>query len=321
MKRIFQQSVLTIAASFFIAATAAAQAIDESFKRSSIGMIAELINENYVFPEVADKTSKHIQQKLEDGGFRNDTTAVLFAAALTRELQSVNHDKHMRVRTGTPQSPLRPGADGNAGFKEVKLLEGNIGYVDMRLFFPASMAAGKADDAMKQLAGADAIIIDLRNNGGGSPDMVQYLCSYFFDKKIHLNSLYSRSDNATREFWTREVDGKKLPDIPLFILTSQKTFSGAEEFSYNMQTQKRAVLVGETTGGGANPGGVFPVNEQLNIFIPTGTAINPVTKTNWEGTGVKPDIFVTADKALEQTLPLARAAAQQYAGSNKKKGF
>jgi C-terminal processing protease CtpA/Prc len=320
VKKNFKQIILFLLVCLISIPVLNAQTIDEAYKRSSIDKIVELVNEYYVFPEVAEKTGKHIEEQLKAGTFKNDSTFTLFAYSLTRELQSINHDKHMRVRTGTPQSPLRPPAgNDDAGFKEVKMLEGNIGYIDLRLFFPPTIASSKADEAMKKLEGAKAIIIDLRSNGGGSPDMVQYLCSYFFDKRIHLNSLYSRLSNSTNEFWTKDVKGKKLPDIPLYVLTSKKTFSGAEEFSYNMQTQKRATLIGETTGGGANPGGIFPVNDQLNIFIPTGTAINPITKTNWEGTGVKPDIAVAADKALEEALLLATTRAQQ--NTEKKKGF
>ncbi len=143
--------------------------------------------------------------------------------------------------------------------------------------------------------------------------MVQYLCSYFFGEKVHLNSLYWREGDRTDEFWTLEkVNGTKMPDVPLFVLTSNYTFSGAEEFSYNMQTQKRATLIGETTGGGANPGGTRPINDNLSVFIPTGKAINPITGTNWEGVGVVPEVKVEADVALEKGIELATAAAKEY---------
>lgn len=315
--------LLFVLATIMMGNVSQAQTIDAAYKKATIDRISQLVNDNYVFPEVAEKTGKHLSKQLEDGKFDNDSTVELFARSLTAEVQSVNHDKHMRIRTGGTQSPLRPAGNNNsdAGFKEVKMLEGNIGYIDMRLFFPVAMASTAADEAMKKLEAADAIIIDLRYNGGGDPAMVQYLCSYFFDKKVHLNSLYHRNNNETEEFWTVNVEGKKLPDIPLFILTSKRTFSGAEEFSYDMQTQQRATLVGETTGGGANPGGVFSINDQMNIFIPTGAAINPITKTNWEGVGVKPDFDATADKALETAIPLATEAAKKYADSKKKKGF
>jgi C-terminal processing protease CtpA/Prc len=279
--------------------------IGNEFRSKVIEKINQLLNDNYVFPDVAKATAEHLIKKLNAGRFDTDSTLAVFAKSLTEEVQSVNHDKHMRIRTTDAGGRRGPENTGDGGFKEVKFLEGNIGYIDMRLFFPVTIASSFADEHMKKLSSADAIIIDLRYNGGGNPDMVQYLCSYFFDKKIHLNSLYHRVGNSTREFWTIDVNGKKRPDVPLYILTSKRTFSGAEEFSYNMQTQKRATLIGETTGGGANPGGMFRINDQLGIFIPTGKAINPVTGTNWEGVGVKPDIEVAADKALEKAIELA----------------
>jgi C-terminal processing protease CtpA/Prc len=199
----------------------------------------------------------------------------------------------------------------NYGFQKLEHFEHNIGYLDLRGFVPEHLGRETAIGAMKFLANSDAIIIDLRKNGGGDPKMVQLICSYFFDKKIHLNSLYWRHTDRTVEYWTLdEVEGKRMPDVPLFILTSNRTFSGAEEFCYNMQTRERATLIGETTGGGANPGGTFNINDQFSIFIPTGRAINPVTKTNWEGVGVKPDIKIDADKALDRALEEAKKAAE-----------
>lgn len=308
MKRQYWMNAFFIVVLFIVNAVRAQEnKLTNEFKSATIERISELVNDNYVFPDVAKATGEHLVKKLKEGRFSTDTTAMAFSKSLTEEVQSVNHDKHMRIRAGKagPAVPREFGNLGEGGFKEVKILEGNIGYIDLRLFFAVSAASSFADEHMKTLASTDAIIIDLRQNGGGYPEMVQYLCSYFFDKKILLNSLYNRLSDETREFWTIDVKGKKMPEIPLFILTSKKTFSGAEEFAYNMQTQKRAVLIGETTGGGANPGGVFPVNDQLSIFIPTGRAINPITKTNWEGVGVKPDVEIDADKALEQAIKLA----------------
>jgi C-terminal processing protease CtpA/Prc len=202
----------------------------------------------------------------------------------------------------------------NYGFSKVEKLDDNIGYLELRGFPPLVFAKEYADLAMKLLSTSDALIIDLRRNGGGNPDLIQYVCSYLFEKPTFINSLYYRAANQTTDFITFEkVDGKKMPDVPLFLLTSARTFSGGEEFAYDIQTQKRGTLIGETTGGGANPGGMFPVTGTLAIFIPTGRAINPITKTNWEGVGVIPEIKCAADKALETALPLAREAALAHA--------
>jgi C-terminal processing protease CtpA/Prc len=158
---------------------------------------------------------------------------------------------------------------------------------------------------------AKALIIDLRSNGGGDPFTVALVASYLFgDKPVHINSLYFRPANRTDDFYTDpNVSGKKFgASKPVFVLTSSRTFSGAEEFAYDVQTQKRATIVGETTGGGANPGGAVRLPYDLTVFVPTGRAINPITKTNWEGVGVKPDVPAAADDALDVALRMARQA-------------
>lgn len=190
----------------------------------------------------------------------------------------------------------------NYGFTKVEILAGNIGYVDLRGFNNPRRGAKTVESVMGFLANTEGIIFDVRQNGGGNPGMVQLICSYFFGKKpVHLNSLYWRQGDRTQEFWTlKEIDGQRMPKKPLYVLTSNRTFSAAEEFSYNLQNLKRATLVGETTGGGANPGGMFPIENQYVVFIPTGRAINPITKTNWEGVGVVPHIKVNSSEALER---------------------
>lgn len=303
-------------------------ALTAEYKAEAIASLCQLMNTYYVFPEVAKDTETHLKEQLAAGHFDAYTTDETFAAALTESVQSVNKDKHMRIRKNRPyvapdNSPERAIEEQldrmnrsrwyNAGFVEVKVIEGNVGYLDLRGFAGLESAQAHADAAMKLMSRADAIIIDLTQNGGGSPRMVQYLCSYFFDDHRHLNSLYWREGDVTEEFWTLErVGGTKLPNVPLFVMTSNRTFSGAEEFSYNMQTQERATLVGQTTGGGANPGGTMPINENLSVFIPRGRAINPITKTNWEGVGVIPEVKTTPDITYETTLKLAQEAAKAY---------
>ncbi len=330
---------LTALSLFFLNTVLSAQeavTLTDEFKKSSVERIGQLLEERYVFPDVAKTTGEHLKKQLAAGVFDQCDGIPAFAEALTREAQSITKDKHLRVRAVPPEEP-RPDdtperlADGllrdkarqrenMAGFNAVEKLDGNVGYLDLRGF--ASPEAGRpvADLYMGLLANTDAVIIDLRKNGGGSPAMVQYLCSYFFDKRVHLNSLYWREGDRTEEFWTLDqVGGTKMPEVPLFVLTGKYTFSGAEEFSYNMQTQKRATLVGETTGGGANPGGGLPVNERLMMFVPTGRAINPVTKTNWEGVGVVPEVKVPETEALDKALELAKEAAREYRRKNKER--
>jgi C-terminal processing protease CtpA/Prc len=160
---------------------------------------------------------------------------------------------------------------------------------------------------MSFVANSDALIVDLRDNGGGDPKMVQYLCSYLFSKPTHINDLWERKSGKTEEYWTSAtVPGKRFgDDKPVFVLTSKRTFSGAEEYTYDVKNQKRATVVGETTGGGAHPVSGHRADEHFMIGVPGARAINPVTHTNWEGTGVEPDVKVPAADALTTAQKLA----------------
>lgn len=304
-----------------------AEVLTKKEQREVIKKICDLLKTNYVFPDQALKIGNHLNAQIRKGVFNAVKDPENFAKKVTEEMWSIFEDRHLRVRIRPPErvqrqkrDPLLDGylqysqmKDDNFGFKEVKILDGNVGYLDFRFFGPPGICKDVLASSMAFLENTDAVIIDMRQNGGGSPSMVQLVCSYFFDKKVHLNSLYWRRGDFTQEFWTLDnIDGKKRPDVPLFVLTSKRTFSGAEEFSYNMLTQKRATLIGEVTGGGANPGGGNIINDRFVIFIPTGRAINPITKTNWEGTGVKPDIEIEADKALDKAHEEAKKAAAGF---------
>ncbi len=304
----------------FVSSTALSQPIDKQQKKAVVERISSLMNEHYVFPATAQATGEKLTAALAQGEFAQYEDSEAFAEALSKWLQEHAEDRHLRVRANPVKKEIT-GAESQLrkklvsqprygsltkGVVAAQVLEGNIGYMDLRGFAHLPESKEYLDSAMKLLSSSDAIIIDLRKNGGGSPTTVQYLCSYFFDEPLLLNSLYYREGDETRDFYVLdEVNGKKMPDVPLFVLTSDRTFSGAEEFSYNMQTRNRATLVGQTTGGGANPGGMFTINEDFRMFIATGTAINPVTKTNWESVGVKPDVEVNADDALDKAIALA----------------
>lgn len=304
------------------------QKISKAFKEQTVNQLAELINEFYVLPDVARSTSDHLMDQWKEGAFDSIDQYESFADALTTSVQSINKDKHMRVMllppyeaaANTPERIVEEQLDridrtrkSNGGFNSVEILEGNVGYLDIRSFAGMDLGKDNTDAYMKLLSLSDAIIIDLRNNTGGSPVMVQYLCSYFFDEHLNLNNLYFRRGDELHEFWTLdEVGGIKMPDVPLFVMTSDKTFSGAEEFAYNMQTQKRATIIGQITGGGANPGQSMNLNEKLRVIMPMGMAINPVTNTNWEGTGVIPDIEVSSEETFDSTHQLAIDAAEGF---------
>ncbi|MCB9290081.1 MAG: S41 family peptidase [Lewinellaceae bacterium] len=294
----------------------------------TIDSLIRSLEENYVFPELAKEMGEHLLRKNKAGAFKELTEPVAFADRLTEEIQSISKDKHLRVRFDPegaahmradsergeeeepepPQEWLKQMARSNYGFQEVKILEGNVGYLDLRGFMPAAYAGETATAAMNMLSNTDAIIFDLRQNGGGDPGMIQLLTSYLYDsgRSVHLNSFYFRQTNDTSQTWTLPyIPGKRNPDAEVFVLTSSYTFSAAEEFTYNLKNLERATIVGETTGGGAHPGGTMPIADRFVAFIPLGRAINPITNTNWEGTGVSPHVDVEKEKALDVAHQLA----------------
>lgn len=297
--------------------------IDSATRNAVIAELREDLKANYVFPEVAEKTAGMLEKNRADGKYDAITSGKAFAEALTADLQAATNDRHLRVRFSADALPVRqPQAAPteaekikhrnnvlsiNAGFETVERLRGNIGYIKLNGFSDPEIGKETVEAAMNFIANTEALIIDLRQNGGGSPEMVALISSYLFgDKPVHLNSLYWRAGDRTEEFWTKpEVKGRKYGDKPVFVLTAKRTFSAGEEFTYNLKNLKRATIIGETTGGGAHPGGMFRLGDHFSAFISTGRAISPITKTNWEGTGVEPDIKVAKEEAFKTAYVMA----------------
>lgn len=292
--------------------------IDAATRAQVIDTILKRLNEFYVFPEVAGQMEKAIRVRIRKGEYDRITSSATLAQTLTMHLRQVSHDEHLTANYSYKPIPVsadepEPSADErermqrfavkvNFGFAKIDRLEGNIGYLRIDGFIPASAGAETASAAMSFLANTDALIFDMRESaGGGDPSMVVFLSSYLFGPEpVHLNDLYWRRGNQTQHYWTLPyVPGRRYIGKPVFILTSKRTFSAGEEFTYNLQALRRATVIGETTGGGANPGDEVRIHEHFSIFIPTGRAINPITKTNWEGTGVRPDIEVPEAQGLK----------------------
>jgi len=227
------------------------------------------LKESYVYPQTAQKMDEDLRDRPKRSEYDAVTDGDAFAALLTKDLQEVSHDKHLRV----DYSPYKLPTDDdhgpspeekeierkqmertNCGFVKAEILPGNIGYLKFNFFADAELCGPTAIAAMNFLSHVDAIIFDLRDNGGGDPKMIALISTYLFNKPTHLNDLYNRKEDETTQYWTLPyVPGNRLPDTPAFVLTSKMTFSGAEEFSYNLKILKRATIIGETTGGGAHP--------------------------------------------------------------------
>ena len=266
-----------------------------------VELVRKLIVDRYVFPDVAEKLSAVLAERLAAGAYAEFDDEESFGAALSADLQSVNGDKHLRLRFKVVAIPDREELFDEAeyraeaelegyGIAAVRRLDGNVGLLDIRRLHQSDVAGPAIVAAMNLLAGTDVLLIDLRRNGGGDPATVALLCSYLFDEATHLNDIYLREDDSTVQFWTAPyVPGPRFGATkPIYVLTSGDTFSGAEELANNLRELKRATLVGEVTKGGANPGDWHRVTAHLEVKISTGRAINPVSGTNWEGVGVRP---------------------------------
>ena len=300
-----------------------AQAAD---RRSVVEEAARHLEERYVFPDQGRAMAARLRARLEQGAYDLADGEEL-ARRLTRDLQAVSRDGHLRVEFS--QEPLSEekeraseeyetkereryyGSHLNFGFEKVERLEGNIGLLDLRVFAPVDMGGDTAVATMRFLAHTDALIVDLRRNGGGDGDMADLLIAYLFDRGTKPTSgFYSRPKNELTPSWTPSyVPGPRYGERkPVFILTSRKTFSAAEAFAYDLKALGRVTVVGEATGGGAHPFEYEKIGTHFVLWLVTGRSVNPVTGGNWQGTGVQPDVAVAADRALERALGLARDA-------------
>jgi hypothetical protein len=292
-------------------------------RTQSIRGVVHTINEWYIFPDKAKRMEKLLNTRASRGEYDSATDGFSLAQQLTTDLQSMSHDLHIRVdyfAQGAPetvpawqQAPdqltklQQAGARQNFGFTKFECLPGNIGYIEIRTFLPPSMAAEAASAAMSSVARSDALIIDLRRNDGGSPAMMAFVESYLFDEPTRLSDVYERVGNKVHQWWTMPaVPGLRFGQTkPVYVLTSRMTFSAAEAVAYDLKNLKRAQLIGETTAGGAHPKRLMKVSEHFAVSVPFARAISPITKTNWEGTGVIPDISVAASESLEVAYRLA----------------
>jgi retinol-binding protein 3 len=300
--------------------------LDAATRKKTIDDIATKLTEYYVYPDVAAKMIAAVREHQKKGDYKSITDGNEFADALSRDLRAVSHDRHLFVAYNPFTVPQQPGsASGphgpspaeqarfrtmleqqNCTFSKLELLNHNIGYIKFDAFPPPDICGPTVVAAMNFLAHTDALIFDLRNNHGGDPNMVDFMVSYLFQHPTHINDLTNRHDNETHQYWTLPwVLGPRFVNQPVYVLTSHETFSGGEEFTFDLKTQKRATIVGETTGGGAHPVQGMPAGDHFTIGVPFGRPINPVTKGDWEGNGIEPDVRVSAAEALSKAEKLA----------------
>jgi len=297
---------------------------DRAYKTGVLQKIAGLVESKYVLTDKAKGFADNFQAKCASGAYDSFTEAKEFAEKVTADLIAITHDKHLNFRVMVPSDVgektagslhhpvryFRLRAKENTGFYKLEWIEPRVGYVDLRRFYSFDQAKDTAVAAMKFLANAQAIIIDVRENGGGSGD---YLSSYFLPYPTQLSGSFSRQTGSLTESWTRrDIGMEPRLDVPLFILTGPNTFSSSEAFAYDMQSWKRAILIGEPTKGGAHSVDVFGIDDQFEFYISTERAISPVTGGNWEGTGVIPDIRVPAASAVDTAVVEAKKAAAAY---------
>jgi hypothetical protein len=285
-------------------------AAKSSANRATVSAVAAQIRTQYFAKDKAEQVAGMLEQQAATGAFDGYSHGGDLATALTRQLQPL--DKHFAVQfrqalTQPARSMNGPGISmaqelqrQNYGFKQLEILPGNIGYLRLDQFAePAAEALQAADSALGFLANTSAIIIDLRQNGGGAPGMVGYLVSAFTAKDAAIYNEFQQRQGTFSEAPARFYAKPRL-DVPLFLLISGRSASAAEGFSYTLQAAKRTTVLGEASAGAANPGGFFPAGEQFQVFVSTGSPVNPITQSNWEGSGVQPDIQVTAEQALEK---------------------
>lgn len=291
--------------------------LDSAERQRVIDAAIANLRDRYFDRDVGQKMADALAAHAKNGEYDAITDSRTFTDLLTHQMREISQGNHLElVYSVNPIPPALPNSSpasddryrqsmrqSNCTFEKVELLEHNIGYIKLNSFPELEVCRDTAVAAMTKLNSASAIIIDLRNNGGGFPGMTAFIASYLFDHPVYW---YNPRDATTEQSWTHSpVPGNKLASKPVYVLTSSRTWSGAEQFSYNMKMLKRATLVGETTRGGAHAGVFHRIDDHFGIAIPEVHTINPYSKNDWEGVGVEPDVKTGAADALRTAQELA----------------
>lgn len=304
---------------------AQADPIDPARRRAVVEGALERMLASYVFLDRAERAAIDVRARLQRGEYDGVTTAARLAELLGRHLAESTGDRHVRVKYGSARvaDPLAEPEESQAdlaalraeaqadgfGVGPARVLEGNVGYLELRRFHRAEYAGDALAAAMGTLAGTDALIVDLRACHGGDPVMVVLAASWLFEgRPRRWSDTVRRCDGTTTQFWTSAwLPGARYAEKPVYVLTAARTFSAPESFAYELQQMHRATIVGETTGGGAHSGAWFPLDERFSIFVPLSRSVSATSGGDWEGVGVVPDVACAAEQALDRAHRAALA--------------
>lgn len=274
--------------------------------------ITSKVKEYYVDKDTYKKVDSFFQSQIKSGAL-NEISKKDLAVFLTENLKTTTKDKHFFVKYIENYTVERQGNEKkiqqlynfhnsleNYGFENVQRLEGNIGYINFKGFAESSSSSKTLAAAMNFVANTNSLIIDLRENHGGDNEMLLLFCSYFFNKKTDLYTTYFRKKKITEQNSTQtKVSGQKYLHKKIYILTSERTFSAGEGLAYFLQQYKLAEVIGEITGGAANPVDHFVIQNQYLLFVPAGKITSALTQSNWDHKGVIPDEQTKAENALK----------------------
>jgi hypothetical protein len=290
--------------------TTSASTIDANFRKDIVAKLGEALRDRYIFPEVGERAAERIGAALTAGEYDGLADRNAFIRRLDADVRAIAKDKHLNIFSPAgappPSGPAMPVDE--EGVTRADRLADSIGYIEVVGFPPPQAFKPIIDRAMSALKGSRGLIIDVRRNGGGSPESVAYFVSFFVAHGRPLSTIISRTPKTkdfTRETFSSLPTPVSFARVPVYVLTSHDTFSGGEDFAYTAQALKRATIVGEVTGGGANPTGPVDLGHGILASIPFGRSENPITKANWEGRGVQPDVAVVASDALQMALQRA----------------
>jgi hypothetical protein len=282
------------------------RALDPTAIDAAVREVTTVFAAHYFDIPLSQKVAAEINSRLAAGRYSKNTVPAELATLLTADFFELTKDKHIAVAVPTPRvangggGGERRNVPTTAGFRRTEIIAGNIGVFDLAFFMRPIEHRDALAAAMQVLQPADALIVDMRANGGGSPDTVALFISYLIEGiEQPLFEIVHRDGSKTIYRTPEEAPATRNARRPIYVLTSAKTFSGGEGLAFLLQERKRAVVIGEVTAGAANPGRPYPAGELFEITVPNGRVVSSIGRANWEGRGVTPDVRVTAAEAFQ----------------------